>query len=76
MVSPLGLISTMGMILTIMESYMTLTPLGHNNAMLCKCEWYDNTRGICVIQPHSIVEVNHKTRLRSLDVYILAKQYQ
>lgn len=55
---------------------MTLTPLGHNNVVLCMCEWYDNTRGICVIQLHSIVEVNHKTRLRSLDVYILAKQYQ
>lgn len=35
--------------------------------MLFKYEWYDNTLGVRVIQPHDIMEVNHTTRLASPD---------
>lgn len=46
---------------------------GCNSVLLFKCEWYNNTRSVRVIQPHGIVEVNHTTRLASLDVYVLTQ---
>lgn len=34
---------------------------GCNSVMLFKCEWYDNIRGVRIIQSHGFVEVNHTT---------------
>lgn len=49
---------------------------GFNSIVLFKCEWYDNTQSVRIIQPHAIVEVNHTTQLASSDVYVLAQQSQ
>lgn len=49
---------------------------GCNSVALFKCECYNNTSSVCVIQSHDIVEVNYKTRLRSPNVYMLAQQSQ
>lgn len=49
---------------------------GCNSVVLFKCEWYDNIRGVRVIQSHGFVEVNHTTQLAQPDVHLLAQQTQ
>lgn len=44
----------------------------HNGVVIFKCDWYDNTKGVRVIQPHGLVELKHQSRLASTNVFVLA----
>lgn len=56
--------------------YIVELHYSRNSVVFFNCEWYDNIRGVHVIQPHGIVEVNHTTWLASPNVYVLAQQSQ
>ncbi|XP_076939329.1 uncharacterized protein LOC143607978 [Bidens hawaiensis] len=46
---------------------------GPHIAVLFKCTWFDNKDGV-VVQKNKLVDVKHKSRLKSYDPYILASQ--
>ncbi|CAA3015386.1 Hypothetical predicted protein, partial [Olea europaea subsp. europaea] len=63
-----------GMLTEILE--LELDYLGDvgNKVILFKCDWFDINGGVRVHRRFGLIELNHKKKLQTNDVFILAKQ--
>ncbi|CAA0828761.1 Unknown protein [Striga hermonthica] len=61
----------------ILTEILELEYIGSNNRVtLFKCDWFDNEKGIKVHPRFNLVEINHKKKMLSTNVYVLAQQAQ
>ncbi|CAA0813190.1 Unknown protein [Striga hermonthica] len=61
----------------VLTEILELEYIGSNNRVtLFKCDWFDNEKGVKVHPIFNLVEINHKKKLLSTDVYVLAQQAQ